>query len=268
MTPHLKRWLTGIVAVPLLFAVIVYGSKEVFLALVVLLSIGGIAEYGQLSFGDGLCIEKIEGYVAALILPFAAYAGGLEMVASWTGALFMCAFLIFLGDLKGPAFDMDRLYKVVFGMLYVPLMISHLVLLRNDERGVLWIFLMIVIAFAGDFTAFYVGRKLGRNKLMPHVSQGKTVEGAVGSVAGSVIGCLIFRSWFFPDLAVHHAIIMGLVGNMVGELGDLCESVLKRSAGVKDSGTIFPGHGGVLDRLDCILFIGPFICYYRWLTAG
>jgi len=127
---------------------------------------------------------------------------------------------------------------------------------------------MIVIAFAGDFTAFYVGRKLGRNKLMPHVSRGKTVEGAVGSVAGSVIGCLIFRSWFFPDLAVHHAMIMGLVGNMVGELGDLCESVLKRSAGVKDSGTIFPGHGGVLDRLDCILFIGPFICYYRWLTAG
>ena len=83
--------------------------------------------------------------------------------------------------------------------------------------------------------------------------------------AGSIIGCLLFRQLFFPMLPVLHTVILGLVGSVAGQLGDLCESALKRTAGVKDSGTLLPGHGGILDRLDCLMFITPFVYYYRVL---
>jgi phosphatidate cytidylyltransferase len=119
------------------------------------------------------------------------------------------------------------------------------------------------MAFAGDTAAYYVGRRLGRHKLYPEVSPGKTVEGTIGLVVGSVAGCLLFRHYFFQALPMGHAIVLGLAGSVLGQLGDLCESVLKRAAGVKDSGTLFPGHGGILDRLDCLIFITPFVYYYQ-----
>jgi phosphatidate cytidylyltransferase len=95
------------------------------------------------------------------------------------------------------------------------------------------------------------------------VSPGKSVEGTIALVAGSIAGCLIFSYFFFPQLPAVHAAIMGLVGSVAGQLGDLCESALKRTAGVKDSGMLLPGHGGILDRLDCLMFITPFVYYYQ-----
>jgi phosphatidate cytidylyltransferase len=98
------------------------------------------------------------------------------------------------------------------------------------------------------------------------VSPGKTVEGTLGLVVGSIIACVLFRQWFFPMLSMWHMVTLGLVGSVTGQLGDLCESALKRNAGVKDSGTLLPGHGGILDRLDCLMFITPFVYYYRVLV--
>jgi phosphatidate cytidylyltransferase len=97
------------------------------------------------------------------------------------------------------------------------------------------------------------------------VSPGKTVEGTIGLVVGSIAGCVLFATLFLPGVEAAHAVVLGFVGSIVGQLGDLSESVLKRSAGVKDSGTLLPGHGGILDRLDCLLFIAPFVYYYRVL---
>ena len=143
---------------------------------------------------------------------------------------------------------------------------SHFILIRQESDGVRWIFFILVLAFSGDIAAYYVGKGLGRRKLLPEVSPGKTVEGTIGLVAGSIIACVLFRQWFFPTLSVLHAVILGLVGSVTGQLGDLCESALKRTAGVKDSGTLLPGHGGILDRLDCLMFITPFVYYYRVLV--
>jgi len=263
MTSHLQRWLTGILVAPLLIAVIYFGSREIFFILILLLTVGGVAEYNSLSFGKDVLLEKIEGYASALILPSVVFIGGLDHLISVVTLLFIAAFILFLGSVKSLSVDMARLNRVVLGILYIPLMMSHLILLRDHPKGVLWIFFMIILAFSGDITAFYVGRKFGKRKLMAYVSAGKTAEGTIGSVFGSVAGCVIFSNAFMPDVPVIHAVLMGFFGNIIGELGDLCESVLKRSAGVKDSGFIFPGHGGVLDRLDCILFIAPFLYYYR-----
>jgi phosphatidate cytidylyltransferase len=139
---------------------------------------------------------------------------------------------------------------------------SYLVLLRDLDHGVKWIFLLLIIVMAGDTAAFYVGSTLGKRKLYPIVSPKKSVEGMIGGLAGSCVGTLIAGATFFPELTVAGAIATALIVGLLGQLGDLFESLLKRSFGVKDSGNIFPGHGGMLDRLDSVLFAAPSLYIY------
>jgi len=105
-----------------------------------------------------------------------------------------------------------------------------------------------------------------KTKLMPSISAGKTVEGAIGSIVGTVLVCFLFKALFFHDLSIVHAIILGFMGSIIGQLGDLCESAIKRTSMVKDSGFFLPGHGGILDRLDSLIFIIPFVYYYNLLV--
>lgn len=268
MTPHMKRWLTGVLAVPVLFSLIFFGSPEVFLVLVILLTVAGAAEYSTMIYREKIQWERAAGFASAVLMPAAAYLGGLPLLLALITLGFLIFFILFLRNPGEAPFDLAPLNKAVFGLLYIPLTMAHLVLIRHFPDGVLWIFFMIVIAFAGDITAFYVGRQFGRKKLLPNVSAGKTTAGTLGSVAGSVLGCVIFKALLLPEIAMIHAVVLAFVGNILGELGDLCESVIKRSAGVKDSGFLFPGHGGVLDRLDCILFIAPYLYYYRVCIIG
>ena len=175
----------------------------------------------------------------------------------------LVVFFTFLLGIREEKFDILPVGKLVLGFMYVPLMMSYFILIRRFEQGHLWILFLLVLAFAGDVAAYYVGRNFGRRKLLPLVSPNKTVEGTIGLFAGSVVGCVIFQHFFFPSLPVVHAAALGLFGSVIGQLGDLCESAMKRASGVKDSGTILPGHGGILDRLDCLIFIAPFLYYYR-----
>lgn len=150
----------------------------------------------------------------------------------------------------------------LMGFFYVPLLLGHLVLLRGVPHGIQWIFLLIVIVMAGDTGAYYVGSSFGRRKLYPIVSPNKSIEGALGGLAGSVAGALIAKFTFFQELTVPDAVATALLLGVLGQLGDLFESLLKRSFGVKDSGVIIPGHGGILDRLDSIMFAAPAAYYY------
>ena len=127
----------------------------------------------------------------------------------------------------------------------------------------MWILFILVLAFSGDIAAFYVGKTFGKRKLISLVSPGKTVEGTVGLFIGSIMGCVLFKMLFYPALPLIHVVILGFLGSIIGQLGDLCESAIKRASGVKDSGAILMGHGGLLDRLDCLIFIVPFVYYYQ-----
>ena len=120
----------------------------------------------------------------------------------------------------------------------------------------------MVIVMAGDSAAFYVGTSFGKTKLYPAVSPKKSVEGSLGGLAGSVIGALVSKAVFFPELSVADCFATALLLGVLGQLGDLFESLMKRSCGVKDSGVIIPGHGGILDRMDSILFAAPAAYYY------
>jgi len=265
MNPHLKRWITGVIAVPILFVIIAYGSEGLFALLIMSATLLGMAEYNGMIFGSGFSQEKVETLVVALLIIVSAVAGDMALLVTILTFAVMTVLMFNLLSISKKGMDMTPVGGVILGILYIPLLMSHFILIRQAPAGVHWIFLILVLAFSGDIAAYYVGKALGKKKLLPLVSPGKTVEGTIGLVAGSIAGCLVFRQFFFPLLPVEHAVILGLVGSIVGQLGDLCESALKRSAGVKDSGTLLPGHGGILDRLDCLMFITPFVYYYRVL---
>ena len=263
MSSHLKRWISGVIAVPFLFVIIYYGSEAVFAAFIAIITFGAFIEYNRMAFGEGSVWEKREGLIIAVLIPLAAFSGDFRIVMAVVAFSVLSVFIIFLLKITDNSFDIIPVSKLVFGLTYIPLMLSHFILLRISQDGVIWILFVLVLAFSGDVAAYYVGRTIGKKKLLPLISPGKTVEGTIGLLAGSILGCLLFRSFFYQPISVFHAITLGLIGGILGQLGDLCESAIKRVSGVKDSGFLIIGHGGLLDRLDCLIFIVPFVYYYK-----
>lgn len=143
--------------------------------------------------------------------------------------------------------------------------IAALHVLPPAGSGAWRVVLLLTTVMVSDTAAYFTGHALGRHKLAPAISPGKTVEGALGGLLGGVLGALIVRP-ALPSLPLGHAVALGLAVAAAGIAGDLAESLLKRWAGVKDSGGLFPGHGGMLDRLDSLLFGGPVLYYYFLLS--
>lgn len=151
----------------------------------------------------------------------------------------------------------DELVFTVFVLVYVVTFISFLPLIREGVFGVRWILLFLFIVWAGDTGAYFIGLKYGKKKLYPLISPGKSVEGAVGGLTVSLIVAIVFKLVAFPALSWFGVVFTPLAVGVASQIGDLCESFLKRAYGVKDSGKILPGHGGVLDRFDGVLFSLP-----------
>jgi len=229
----------------------------------IVLTLLGLDEFYRMA----LPARRLEGKLAALAgagalcTVFAADATYQIMALTLLVLVFALLALFRLRDIRQAAADIAL---VLMGFLYVPLLLGHLILIRSLPHGVSWLFLIMVIVMSGDSAAYYVGSALGKTKLYPAVSPKKSVEGSLGGLAGSVIGACAAKAVFFPELTVFDCLATALLLGVLGQLGDLFESLLKRSCGVKDSGTIFPGHGGVLDRLDSILFAGPVAYYYAY----
>ncbi len=156
----------------------------------------------------------------------------------------------------------------VFGSLYVGLPLSTLVSTRTLPGGEWLIVFIALVTWAGDIGAYYAGTLLGRHPLAPSISPKKSWEGLAGGLALSLLVALLAQLWLVPQLTVADALILGLLMTGTGLIGDLCESSIKRSVGVKDSGGILPGHGGMLDRLDSLLFTAPTFYYYVTLVRG
>ena len=151
----------------------------------------------------------------------------------------------------------------IAGIFYIGWLLSYLVAL-NLEGGRNWVFFALLTIFASDIAAFFVGRALGRHRLAPSISPGKTWEGAIGGIFGAIILSLFFTlsTPLGLPLSYGQAILLGLLVSVFGQLGDLVESLLKRNMGVKDSGRLLPGHGGALDRIDSVVFAGVVVYYY------
>lgn len=155
-----------------------------------------------------------------------------------------------------------RTAHILMGFVYGSGGLASLAALRMVDDGIWWVVAALVVTWGNDTSAYFAGRFLGKHKLYPEVSPNKTWEGFFGGMAGSIGMLLIQRAFFFPTMNVGDCVIFGVLGGVLGPAGDLCESMLKRSYGVKDSGHILPGHGGMLDRIDALIFNAPMVLLY------
>jgi len=172
--------------------------------------------------------------------------------------------LIRLGDVKTAAL---RALAMSVAPLFVSVPLAWLALMRRDvPHGASYVVMTLMFAWFGDTGGYFAGRFLGKHKLYEAVSPKKTVEGAVGSLVGSVCGGLLAHFWFLPSIPLLHVVPLALVAGALGQAGDLGESLLKRSTGVKDSGAIVPGHGGILDRIDALVLTSTVVYLYTlWI---
>jgi len=258
---HLKRWLTSLVALPFLIVFIYRGGPFLFLILILLVSLIALWEYFHIVYKNVL-------FPVPLMIPFAGYITGSAIIFAVFYELFnivlcLIAFnliivvLICICLYKKDTSVLELAAKQIQGIVYIPLFLSYLVLIRNGENGIEWIFLILVLIIMGDTGAFYTGTYLGRHKLSPFVSPGKTIEGAAGGLVANLLGGALFKYYFMPHLHWGFCLIFFICIGFAGQVGDLFESLFKRVSGVKDSGNILPGHGGILDRIDALLFASP-----------
>ncbi len=195
------------------------------------------------------------------------------IVAPVLTLLLLLAFTAALASREAPALRIDRVLGTLFVPVYLGLTCGCLGALGQTQlpgatdRGDMVILAMVAV-YVGDISAFYGGRAFGKRKLAPVISPNKTWEGAAAGLLGSVCGALLAPLWFAQALSVRDALVLGLLLGVVGILGDLSESLLKRAAGVKDSGALLPGHGGMLDRADSLLFAAPALYWYYWIVLS
>ena len=262
---HLKRWITGLALLPFIFALVYWGGHALFAVVITLVALVALWEYFRIVSGNTQIVMPwiLPGlaYLFAPIIIWAAYHKNFTAVMVALTLNLLC-----IGITSIRLFGAERHIAVavaqqILGLVYVPVLFAHLVLLRLEPQGALWIFLLLAVIFAGDIGALYVGTFWGRHKLSPAVSPNKTVEGALGGLAANMVIAVLFSIVVSPLLTWGKLLLFALLVGTAGQLGDLFESVLKRSAGVKDSGHILPGHGGFLDRLDALMFAAP-VAYY------
>ncbi len=261
-----QRVLTGVIGLPLLILFIALSGPLLFGVLVCAVTVLGLVEFFAMSLPAERRVEKTIGL---------ACGGGLVLVLTYASAPSFAGFLVlafFLLSLYAlfRFQDLDtvtgHLGLVLLGLVYLPLLLGHMALLRQMPQGTEWVFLVLLVVMSGDTAAYFTGVNIGRTKLYPAISPNKSVEGSLGGLAGSVLGAFLARMWFFDALTVGDCLLLGTALGALGQLGDLFESMLKRCFGVKDSGTLIPGHGGILDRLDSLIFAFPAAYYYALLV--
>jgi phosphatidate cytidylyltransferase len=257
---HLKRWITGLAALPFLIFLVYFGEVS-FVFLIGLACILSLREYFHIVFSTERRTLSSPivwwGYGVSLLILASAFTDGLTGVVLFVAFNLLVVGLFSVFIYKSNPLVGNIIQKQLQGIVYIPVLLSFLVLIRREPDGVTWIFYLLAIIFAGDISAYYVGSYLGRHKLNPAVSPGKTIEGAIGGLAANLLTGAAGIIFFRPDLSWPIGIVFFLAVGIAGQVGDLFESELKRSSDIKDSGGLLPGHGGFLDRIDALLFASP-----------
>lgn len=207
----------------------------------------------------------MESWLAApcgTLLIFLPFLGQEALILAVITCLFLAFALLFLFRIRDITTAAREVSYAALGFLYIPLLLMHLVMLRLTPYGIEWLLVIMLIVMTNDSAAYYSGSAFGKHRLYPLVSPKKSIEGALGGLVGSIGGTLLAKFTFFPQLSLADALLTAILIGILGQTGDLFESLLKRSFGVKDSGNSIPGHGGVLDRLDSIIFAAPATYYY------
>lgn len=268
----MKRVLSAVVFLPVFWLIVKklhHGVFEMMMAAAALLALW---ELYRLASARGLrCHRLLGAVVAVLVLASFAFEEFDVRYALAFGLIALPLASLRRGGDWGPA--LAEIGATFFIASFVGVLFGYLIGLRTiddlpkgEETGSDLVFLLFFVVWGSDTAAYYVGTRLGRRPLAPLVSPKKTVEGAVGGVLGALLAAFVARGWFFRRLGVVDCVVLGLLLGVVGILGDLVESMLKRGAGLKDSASLVPGHGGILDRVDSLLYAGPVLYYYYLFT--
>lgn len=257
---HLKRWITGLIALPILIF-LVYKGGVAFALLVSAAGVVALWEYNRMVLDPALTavcgIIPGWGYILGVGIVWAAHWVGPALILSLVALNLLVVALISMFHFKADPGVLRVVIRQLQGTIYIPVLLSFLILIRAGDSGMTLIFLLLAIVFAGDTSAYYVGSYWGKHKLSPAISPGKTIEGSVAGLAANLVVGAVGKALFLPGLSWATSILFFLAVGASGQMGDLFESEMKRFSGIKDSSNLLPGHGGVLDRIDAILFASP-----------
>jgi phosphatidate cytidylyltransferase len=260
-----QRVLTAIVGVPLFAWLVLRGPAWLFVALVLVVGALALWELLRLFEGTGQPTYARLGLTLVVLL-LASFAT--PMTPAGRGFILSLVTAIVLSvpvwSRRSPATEPAAL--TLLGVLYVGWFLGHSLSVYRLPDGPDLILLLAGITWIGESAAYVVGSALGRHKLAPTVSPKKTIEGAVAQVVASILAGVGLAEWLAPEWSLTQAVVIAFVIGITGQVGDLAESAMKRSAGVKDAGGLIPGHGGVLDRIDGLLFNAP--AFYYCVTLG
>jgi phosphatidate cytidylyltransferase len=261
------RLLTAAVWIPLLLYSLSAGPRWLFPSMTVIVCLLGAVELFAMT-APAHRLLRVWGIVSTMIA-FGPMSGTLpEYLLAPSLVLVVCggllASLVQVAPIEAAGL---RMGWAVAGPMYLGGLFGVIARLFQQPHGGDWVLLVMIYSFGSDTMGYFVGRAFGRHKLYEAVSPKKTVEGSLGGLLGALFGGLLAHFWFLPTLDLIPAIALSIAAGAAGQAGDLSESLIKRSVGVKDSGTLLPGHGGILDRVDALLFSAGMVYFYVAVLA-
>jgi phosphatidate cytidylyltransferase len=259
---HFKRLIVAAALLPLIYLYIMYLSSEYFTFLLILVSVIAIWEFYSMYHIEG--IIRFIGLISGIsILVISYISKGLLADIIIFSFIVMASVRLFLK--KTPRSSLYDISPPVLGLLYIPCLLTYQTRLR--EFGPEWVIILYAMVWTADTFAFYIGTLIGKRKLYVEISPKKTLAGAAGSLIGGAFAAVFLKTVLIPALTMPTALAVGITIGIISIVGDLVESMFKRDSGVKDSGVIIPGHGGILDKIDGVLFAGP-VLYLILIIKG
>jgi phosphatidate cytidylyltransferase len=265
------RLLTAAVLIPLLIVAILWTNPIAVWAIVYLATFLGLREYYNMTLANEPVSERAFGIVVGMGFAGVVYwfDSSPHVILAATASIAIGSFVFYLFRHRDMQTVAQRVAHMISGVLYVALLLTFVALLKKrGSDGGAWVFITLTCTWFSDTGAYFAGRFIGPAwpaKLYESVSPKKTVIGGIGGLVGSFLALVVAKLWYLPSLTWADCALVAVPANVLGQMGDLCESMLKRSVGVKDSGALLPGHGGMLDRIDALLFSAPYIYFFaRW----
>ncbi|MDD6919830.1 MAG: phosphatidate cytidylyltransferase [Eubacteriales bacterium] len=270
------RILSGLIMLPFLF--ILYFGKNVLSIACLIITLCAVYEFFN-------AFKKIEvrGSLPVVATSTTILYVGLILLNNWIGDnpmnLFLIATLTIFWLFISIIMSLLYLFKIndrkledamvtITALVYIVFFIFHFAL--TDSLAVIInipiVWLIVIASFATDIFAYFVGMTLGKHRLCPNISPKKSIEGSIGGIVGSVVCCGLFGIFFMKTMLIH-CLVIGILGGVVSQLGDLTASIFKRKIGIKDYGNLIPGHGGILDRFDSVIFVSPVVFYYMFIIT-
>jgi phosphatidate cytidylyltransferase len=259
----LKRTAIVIIGVPLVFLTI-FWKEFPFFIVIIIIALLGLRELYGIAHKQGYRPSYILGSILTLYFIYISIYDYDVCSLNYYFANIIITFFIILSFIiqlfrKDYSKVLNEISITIFGSIYLGYLLSFMLKIEDLPNGNYYLISLLIITWVHDSGAYLIGTKLGKNKIFPRISPKKTIEGSIGGIIFGIAGTFALKNWL--NLNFNELLFLGLIISIIAQLGDLFESVLKRGSGIKDSGTLFPGHGGILDILDSLIFTAP-IFYY------